>query len=106
MLGITVPDALLIGTAVAGAIAALFGRKGADALVKSKPLEPTTSGIAAGFVDKDLMLRLVLAVETLVHLQDDRLRQATDDRLERIEAAVLKKNDDDARARRTPPKRD
>jgi hypothetical protein len=107
MLGITPPDAIAIGTVIAAALVGLFGKKSADVLLKSKPLDPSTSGVAAGFVDKDLMLRLVMSNESIastlkeiVGIQTDEHERAVNDRLERIEAAVVKKNDDDMRSQR------
>lgn len=108
MLGITGPDAIALGTILAAVLAGLFGKKSGDQAAKVKPIEPTTSGIAAGFVDKDLMMRQVMATESiagtlkeLVGIQTDEHERAVNDRLERIEAAVTKKRDDDDRARRS-----
>jgi hypothetical protein len=108
MLGITVPDAIAVGTLVAAALAGLFGKKGADALLKAKPLDPVASGVAAGFVDKDLMLRLVesnetiaVALKALVAAELDERQHAVDEKLERLEAAITKRNEDDERARRS-----
>lgn len=108
MLGITVPDAIAIGTVLAAGLAGWFGRKSGDALARVKPREPATSGIAAGFVDKDLMVRLVMATENIaatlkqiVGIQTDEHQRAVEDRLARIEAAVMKKHEDDDRAARS-----
>lgn len=108
MLGITVNDAIIIGALVASCIAGWLGRKSGDALAKVKPIEPVASGVAAGFVDRDEMRLLRLAAESiaatlkeLVGIQTDEHDRAVEDRLERIEAAVLKKHDDDDRATRT-----
>lgn len=108
MLGITVPDIIAFGVFALSAAAFIYGRRAGDKFAEAKPLEPSTSGIAAGFVDKDLMLRLTMACESiaytlkeLVGIQTDEHERAVNDRLERIEAAVLKKNDDDRRAARS-----
>lgn len=108
MLGITVPDAIALGTIAAAALAGWWGKKSGDAAAKIKPVDPATSGIAAGFVDKDLMVRLTMATESIagtlkeiVGIQTDEHERAVEDRLARIEAAVMKKHDDDDRARRS-----
>jgi hypothetical protein len=108
MLGITVNDAILIGALVASCLAGWLGKKSGEALSKTKPLEPATAGIAAGFVDRDLMQRLTTATETIaatlkqiVGIQTDEHERAVEDRLERIEAALMKKHDDDDRANRS-----
>lgn len=105
---ISVPDALTLGGVIAAAIVAILGGKTGDAANKVKPVEPTTSGIAAGFVDKDLMVRLTMATESIastlkeiVGIQTDEHERAVEDRLARIEAAVMKKHEDDDRARRS-----
>jgi ABC-type taurine transport system ATPase subunit len=108
MLGITTTDAITIGTLLAAVLAGLLGLRSGDAAKKNKPLEPSASGIAAGFVDKDLMVRLTMATENIaatlkeiVGIQTDEHERAVNDRLERIEAALIKKHDDDDRANRT-----
>lgn len=108
MLGITVPDAIAVGTILAAALAGWWGKKSGDTAAKIKPADPATSGIAAGFVDKDLMQRLTMATENIaatlkeiVGIQTDEHERAVEDRLARIEAAVLKKHDDDDRAARS-----
>ena len=113
MLGITVPDAIAVGTLIAAALAGWFGRKSGDALARVRPQEPATSGIAAGFVDKDLMVRLTMACESiaatlkvLVGIQTDEHERAVEDRLERIEAALTKKDEDDARSMRSSARDD
>jgi hypothetical protein len=108
MLGITIPDAIAVGTLIAAVLAGWFGKRSGEALLRAKPLDPSAAGVAAGFVDKDLMQRLVMATEAvattlkeLVGIQTDEHDRAVEDRLARIEAAVLKKHDDDDRATRT-----
>lgn len=95
MLGITVPDAITLGTIIAAALAGWYGKRSGDAAAKIKPIEPTTSGIAAGFVDKDLMTRLTLAMESVagtlkayLEIQTDEHERDVNDRLKRIEEAV------------------
>lgn len=95
MLGITVPDAITLGTILAAALAGWYGKRSGDAAAKIKPAEPATSGIAAGFVDKDLMVRLTMATEaiagtlkTYLEIQTDEHERDVNDRLKRIEEAV------------------
>lgn len=112
MLGTITPEAvtnaILIGSLIASVLAGLFGTKTGEDAKKIKPVDPATSGIAAGFVDKDLMVRLTMATENIaatlkeiVGIQTDEHERAVEDRLARIEAAVLKKHDDDDRAARS-----
>lgn len=108
MLGITANDAVVIGTIIAAAVAGFYGRKSGDKAKSIAPLDPVTSGVAAGFVDKDEMRGLRLACESiastlkeLVGIQTDEHERAVEDRLERIEAALKKQIEDDARSVRS-----
>lgn len=109
MLGITalpsISDIIAFGVFALSVAAWVFGGRAGDKAKTVKPADPTTSGIAAGFVDKDLMVRLTMACESIastlkeaVGIQTDEHERATQQKLDLIAAAVLKRQEDDVRA--------
>lgn len=79
MLGITVNDAVIVGTFVLSVLAWIYGQRNGDDAKKIKPIEPVSSGISAGFVDKALMERLVMGVESLAGTLKEAVRIQTDE---------------------------
>lgn len=97
MLGITVPDAIAFGVFALSVAAFIYGRKSGDAAARVKPVDPATSGIAAGFVDKDLMTRLTMATEdiaktlkTYLDIQTDKHEQKVEELLKQIHGKLSK----------------
>lgn len=103
MLGITVPDAIAFGVFSLSVAAFIYGGKAGDKFGRMKPVEPVASGIAAGFVDKDLMTRLTMALESVagtlkayLEIQTDEHERSVNERLKRIEDAVSRRDNPDA----------
>lgn len=77
MLGITTADAIAFGTLVLGFVAVYKGLQWGKAAKEAAPISPVASGIAAGFVDKDLMQRMVAGIERIAETLEEWLRQDT-----------------------------
>ena len=86
MLGITIPDAVLIGTLVISLLAAWRGSKAGAAAKESTPPEPAVALIGSAIVDTATLRDLVDAVERLANVID---RTATERKnAERLETLL------------------
>lgn len=92
MLGITalpnISDIIAFGVFALSVAAWVFGGRAGDKAKALKPAEPSTSGIAAGFVDKDLMVRLTMATESIAGTLKAYLKIQTDKHEQEIETLL------------------
>lgn len=100
MLGITIPDAVLIGTLVISLLAAWRGSKAGAAAKESTLPEPTVALIGSAIVDTATLRDLVEAVRRLAEVIDraaGRAERTKTDRLEGLLDEILHSMDRSAR---------
>jgi hypothetical protein len=99
-------NAITIGVAIAAALLTWFGRKTGEVVKDIRPIEPTTSGIAAGFVDVNKMERLVQATESIAKtlkliwdVQTDEHERSVEAQLEEIKKLVQGRENENVASR-------
>jgi hypothetical protein len=110
MLGITVPDAIALGTLIIAVLAALRGGKAGEHAKRATPPDPPMAMIGGAIVDTMTLRDLTTAVQGLaaaMHASVEYQRHAKDDKmsvtLDRLLHELSER--DDERARHGPRRR-